>query len=147
MSRPMFMKNLQMLFPALETCPHQDTLNRLLSNIDIDKLESLHFEMVRKLIRQKKFVRYLIDNSYPIAIDGTQKLVRSELVSEQWLERKINKTENEQKQYYVYVLEANLALHNGIVIPLASEFLDYTQGDTDNNKQDCETKAFHRLAA
>ena len=25
--------------------------------------------------------------------------------------------------------------------------MDYTQGDTDNNKQDCETKAFHRLAA
>ena len=147
MSLPMFMENLQMLFPALDTYPHQDTLNRLLSDIDVGQLELLHFELVQKLIRRKKFVRYLIDNGYPIAIDGTQKLVRSELVSEQWLERKINKSEGEQKQYYVYVLEANLAFHNGMVLPLASEFLDYTQGDTNNDKQDCETRAFRRLAA
>ena len=147
MSRPMFMENLQLLFPALDSFPHQDTLNRLLSNIDVDKIEQLHIELVQRLIRQKKFVRYLLDNCYPIAIDGTQKLVRSELVSEQWLERKINKSEGEQKQYYVYVLEANLVFHNGMVIPLASEFLDYTQGDTNNEKQDCETRAFRRLAA
>ena len=95
MSRPMFMKNLQMLFPALETCPHQDTLNRLLSNIDIDKLESLHFEVVRKLIRQKKFVRYLIDNGYPIAIDGTCE-TRSFRTSERAMARAQNQQNRER---------------------------------------------------
>jgi hypothetical protein len=34
-----------------------------------------------------------------------------------------------------------------MLIPLMSEFLDYQQGDTERRKQDCETKAFHRLAA
>jgi hypothetical protein len=54
--------------------------------------------------------------------------------------------DGEKKQYYVYVLEADLAFHNGMTIPFMSEILDYGQGDTDKKKQDCETKAFHRLA-
>ncbi len=52
----------------------------------------------------------------------------------------------EKRQYYVYVLEANLVFHNGMVIPLLSEILSYTQGDNDKDKQDCETRAFKRLA-
>jgi hypothetical protein len=34
-----------------------------------------------------------------------------------------------------------------MVIPLMSEFLDYQPGEGEQSKQDCETKAFHRLAA
>ena len=50
-------------------------------------------------------------------------------------------------QYYVLVLEASLAFSSGMTIPLMSEFLSYTaQGDTDTKKQDCEQKAFKRLA-
>jgi hypothetical protein len=49
-------------------------------------------------------------------------------------------------QYYVYVMEANLAFANGITIPLMSEFLSYPEGDQQTNKQDCELKAFQRLA-
>jgi len=33
-----------------------------------------------------------------------------------------------------------------MVIPLLSEFPEYAKGDTDNNKQDCEQRAFHRLS-
>ena len=50
-------------------------------------------------------------------------------------------------QQYVYVLEANLVLHNGVTLPLLSEFLSHSEGDPDNQKQDCEQRAFHRLAA
>ncbi len=45
------------------------------------------------------------------------------------------------------MLEANLAFQNGMVIPLLSEILSYTEGDNKNNKQDCEQRAFKRLAA
>jgi len=45
------------------------------------------------------------------------------------------------------VLEASLCFRNGMVIPLMSEFLEYEAGDGEQRKQDCETKAFHRLAA
>jgi len=33
-----------------------------------------------------------------------------------------------------------------MTIPLMSEFLSYAEGDIENNKQDCESRAFHRLA-
>jgi hypothetical protein len=55
--------------------------------------------------------------------------------------------EVQRYQYYVYVLEASLCFQNGMVIPLMSEFLEYETGDGEQSKQDCETKAFHRLAA
>jgi hypothetical protein len=45
------------------------------------------------------------------------------------------------------VLEANLVFHNGVTLPLLSEFLSYAEGDPDDHKQDCELKAFYRLTA
>ncbi len=48
------------------------------------------------------------------------------------------KSDDSQMQYYVLVLEAGLAFSGGMTIPLMSEFLSYTQGDTDTKKQDCE---------
>jgi hypothetical protein len=147
MTRPMFWENLKVIFPELESLPHHDTLKRLLSKIEVNKIESIHVALIRKMIRNKKFLRYLIDNCYPIAIDGTQKFYRDWLWDEQCLERSVGKENDKQSQYYVYVLEANLAFRNGMCIPLMSEFLSYTEGDTGNNKQDCELKAFYRLAA
>jgi len=146
MTRPMFMENLSLLFPELEDLPHNDTLMRLLARIDVGEIESTLIELVRKLIRNKKFLRYLVDNRYPIAIDGTQKCVRDVLWAEQCLEREVGKGDDTHTQYYVYVLEASLAFASGMTIPLMSEFLSYTQGDTDTRRQDCERKAFKRLA-
>ena len=123
-------------------------------NDDVSEIEQAHIEMIRHLIRNKKFPRYLIAGCYPIAIDGTQKFKRSYLWDEECLERKVRSKKDEEnaeeqeekKQYSVYVLEANLAFQNGMVIPLLSEVLSYTQGDDKNNKQDCEQRAFKRLA-
>jgi hypothetical protein len=134
MSRPLFEKNLKAFFPELETLPHSDTLFRVLKTINIEQLEG-------------------------IQIDGSQKLARKDLFTEQLLQRKKRKkkSENDDKnneekseeedeyQYYVYVLEANLCFHNGMVIPLLSEFLEYQLGDQQNSKQDCELRAFRRL--
>jgi hypothetical protein len=147
MTRPMFWQNLKFLFPGLESMPHHDTLKRLLSDIDVNQIETLHLELIRQMIRKKKFKRYLIDNCYPIAIDGTGKFKRNWLWDQECLERNIKKEDGVQSQYHVYVLEANLAFQNGMTIPLMSEILSYTHGDTGNNKQDCETKAFYRLAS
>ena len=146
MTRPKFMESLKLLFPELEDLPHNDTLMRLLARIDVNEIESALIGLVRKLIRAKKFVRYLVDNRYPIAIDGSQKVVRNVLWSEECLEREVKKGDDSQMQYYVLVLEASLAFCGGMTIPLMSEFLSYTEGDTDTKKQDCEQKAFKRLS-
>ena len=152
-TRPVFENNLRILFPQLETLPHADTLFRLLCDIDVSLIEQAHVELVNRLIRGKKFKRYLINNCYPIAIDGSQKIAFSTLWDEHLLQRKSGGTvdpdsgEEQDYQYYVYVLEASLSFHNGMVIPLMSEFLTYQPGDGEQSKQDCEQKAFHRLAA
>ena len=73
-------------------------------------------------------------------------MVRNQIWDEKCQQRTVGKEGHQYKQYYVYVLEASLAFQNGMTIPLMSEFLDYTKGDTDRKKQDCEIKAFKRLA-
>lgn len=147
MSQPMFWENLRFFFPELETLPHHDTLKRLLSKIDVNQIENLQIDLVKSLIRKKKFRRYLINGCYPIAIDGTGKFKRDWLWEEECLERNVKKDGETKPQYHVYVLEANLAFYDGMTIPLMSEILSYTQGDPGNDKQDCELKAFYRLAA
>jgi hypothetical protein len=160
MTRPMFEQNLRALFPDLEELPHADTLARLLARIEVAEIERAHVDMIHRLIRNKKFRRYLIRGCYPIAIDGTQKLTRGALWAAECLERKVHSKKNPdagtkppkeqqpepRKEYYVYVLEANLAFQNGMVIPLLSEVLSAEQGDSERDKQDCEQRAFHRLA-
>ena len=153
MTRPVFEANLRRLFPDLEELPHQDTLARLLARIDVAEIEQAHLDLIRQLIRRKKFRRYLIAGCYPIAIDGTQKFTRAQCWDAACLERKVGSKKTPdpppaepEKQYYVYVLEANLAFQNGMVIPLLSEVLSDTQGPSPKDKQDCEQRAFQRLA-
>jgi hypothetical protein len=151
MTLPVFWENLRLMFPELESLPHQDTLNRLLSKIEVDRIEETLLELIERFIRQKKFHRYLVSNCYPVAIDGTQKLVRDCCWDAQCLEREVQHKEADgtvatRPQYYVYVLEASLAFANGLTIPLMSEFLCDEAGDRERNKQDCELKAFKRLA-
>ncbi|MFH1435117.1 MAG: transposase family protein [Pseudomonadota bacterium] len=149
MTNPIFKENLKLIFPGFEDMPHHDTLNRLLAKIDdVGDIEKALCSMVKSLIANKKFQRYLVGGKYMVAIDGTQKMVSMDRLSPEWLERHVGKDENEEgkTQYYVYVLEATLVFPNGISIPLMSEFLDYEKGDKDRSKQDCEQRAFHRLA-
>jgi len=149
MTRPQFKENLKLLFPDLEQLPHADTLFRLLRDLEkIEELEETYLELLKHLIRKKKFQRYLINGCYPISIDGSQKFCSDTLWDENPLQRTVGKTPKSpdgHQQYYVYVLEASLCFQNGMVIPFLSEFLEYGKGDSGCNKQDCELRAFKRL--
>ena len=147
LSRPAFLATLQAFFPELESLPHADTLNRLLARIEVQALEVAHVEVIRRLIRNQKFRRYRVEPCYPMAIDGTQKLVRvGQWWNEDGLERRRKTAEGEQVQQYVYGLEANLVFPNGLTLPLLSEFLSYSEADPDDHQQDGELKAFQRSA-
>jgi hypothetical protein len=137
-----FMENVKLCIPDLEEMPHHDTIQRFLAVMDINDLEKTHMELVREFITSKKFSRYLLGCSYPIAIDGSQKYAYNFLWAEECQRRKINGKD----QYYCSALEASLAFQGGLTIPLCTEFLDYMEGDVDSDKQDCELKAFRRLA-
>lgn len=142
MTTPTFLENMRLFFPDLNSLPHHDTVNRFLAGVDIKELDKVLVDLITHFIRSKKFVTYLIDNCYPVAIDGTQKFVYEFL----WAEECQQRQAGEKTQYYCSYLEATLVFHNGILLPLASEPLNYIEGDDSSDKQDCETKAFHRLA-
>ena len=82
-------------------------------------IEQAHIALVNHLIRNKKFTRHLINNCYPIGIDGTQKIAFSHLWDEHLLQRRIGPKvdpdgdEEQRYQYYLYVLEASLCFRNG----------------------------------
>src|SRR5260370_12051445 len=89
--------------------------------------------LVQQLLRQKKFSRYLIAHGYPIAIDGTQKLQRDWLWTEQCLERQVQSKQEDGKggrrpEYYVYVVEAQLNFCKRVNLPFCNEMPDYNAG-------------------
>lgn len=145
LSRPLFFETIRKIFPEFKTLPHADTVERLLERIDPGEIEKIHIAFIRKLIKNKKFRKLLIQGCYPISIDGTQKLVRDDWINEMCCERITRDGAGTKIQQYVYVLEANLTLPNGLTIPLLTEYLYYDADGFDSDKQDSELKAFKRL--
>lgn len=150
MTTPQLLKNLQAIFPEVEDMPHQDTLHRLLKKIDVGQIETIYLSLLNHLIRKKKFQNLLHKGRYLVAVDGTQKYVINECWDERYPKRKVRGKEGEHK-YYAYVLEAVLILSNGMVLPLMSVFLENSPElerieNDEEWKQDCELKAFYRLA-
>jgi hypothetical protein len=150
MTTPQLLENLKALFPELTEMPHQDTLYRLLAEIEVGRLETIYLDMLRSLIRKKKFKNLLRHKLYLVAVDGTQKYVMNQCWDKRYLRRKVTGKDGEY-QYYAYVLEAVLILSNGMVLPFFSEFLENSPEleiieNDEQWKQDCELKAFYRLA-
>ena len=144
LSRPQFRESIQAVLPELETLPHGDTLNRLLSTIDVEMIQEALAGLVRELIRKKVFTRFLRNKCYQIVVDGTRKNSRDYPWADEALRRKLNDTGD--KEYYIYIAEVNLVLSNGLQIPLTSEILHNDVYAPEASKQDCELKAFYRLA-
>ena len=144
MTMPAFVETMTALFPEIKGTPHADTLANILEKMDVDKLEDVTIGLLKDLIRKKKFKRYIQNGRYVIAIDGSGKYSRDWQFAKECLHRK----SGESEKYFVYVLEAALILGNGVTLPFMSEFLSNDEYDFQDSaqKQDCELKAFKRLA-
>jgi len=141
-------ENLKRIFPEIETIPHADTLARLLEGTNPHDIEAIHIGLIKELIKNKKFKNVLIHGCLPVTIDGTQKLYRDGLLQDgQWCERKVGKSKAEDVQQYIYVLEANITLKNGLTIPLMTEYLyrEHNELLQPTGKQDSETTALERM--
>lgn len=125
----------------LETLPHPDTPIYLLKKLPLVHFDRLRTQIARTLLRKRVLEQFrLLDIYYPIAVDGTGMLYFSKPHCPHCLTMELS---NGKTLYYHNVLEAKLICSNGLVISLATEFIENTDGDT---KQDCELKAFYRLA-
>ena len=90
LAKPQFHEKMVSLFSEFESISHGDTLGKLLQKINFTDIEAIHVAMIKKLIKKKKFNKFLLLGNLPISIDGVYKLSRDgELQSVEWLERKV----------------------------------------------------------
>jgi hypothetical protein len=131
----------QALF-GVEACPHGDTANVLFSRLLPDEVQAVVCGMVETLIRKKVLYPFrLLGRYFTVAIDGSGRLVFRERHCEHCLTRTINGV----TIYYHPVLEAKLVTPNGFAFSIMTEFIENPEQKP--TKQDCELKAFYRLAA
>ena len=129
--------------PEHEFLPHYVTINEFLSRMDTEELEKLRRLMVHALLRKRKFEdARLLGKYWMVIFDATGLLHFRE---RHCLKKVLNKgAENERAVYYHHVLKAKLVLGDGFAVSIGTEFIENENEDV--SKNDCETKAFKRLA-
>lgn len=146
-----FRKNYQRIFKR--RLPHMDTVNDFLRLLSADELEHFKADMISSLLEQKVLHRFkLLGKYFMIAIDASG--LNSYYQDNEEKDRVHKTSKNGKTTYHSYVLEAKLVTSSGLSISIASECLpDWViQAGIANdslrnfNKQDCESKAFGRIA-
>jgi hypothetical protein len=125
----------------VENMPHGDTLNYGFKKLDGNEVQEVICRMVERLIRKKVLYRWRLFDNFLIAVDGTGMLTFRERHCTYCLTKKLR---NGETLYYHPILEAKLITANGFAFSIMTEFIENT--DPQASKQDCELKAFYRLA-
>lgn len=140
--RPGFYQNLPALAGSGEdAAAHPGTLNYLLENMNPEPLRQLIAGLTRRLLRMRCLERFRVDGEWLVAVDATELRKYSKRHCDHCLTRLLS---NGRTQYFHAVLSARLILSNGMTLPLISVPIQNPGGEYD--KQDCELKAFLRLA-
>lgn len=125
----------------VERIPHGDTLNDVFKSVDLEQMQEVVSKPVRGLIRNKVLYPYrVLDKYYVVVIDGTGTVT----YSRRHCPHCLTQTQNGKTIYYHNVLEAKPVTSDGFVFSLMSQFIE-NPGEKPK-KQDCELKAFYRLA-
>ena len=131
----------------LNELPHYDTINNFLKKLEVNQLEKIRKYMINEMLKKRSFEHYRYKDKYwKVAIDSTGMFSFKEKHCEHCLKRKYKNKETgeiERVEYYHNVLEAKLVLGD-MVFSIATEFIENEHEDVE--KQDCELKAFSRLA-
>ena len=139
---PAFVPNLNALAGSrVECASHDDTLAYYLTKLPPESVEELPPSMVRRLIRMKALDRWRLCGAFLVAVDGTGHLFSRQRHCPHCLTRKGS---DGRLLYFHPVLEAKLVTASGLVFSIATEFIE--NADPHAKKQDCELKAFPRLA-
>jgi hypothetical protein len=137
-----FQKNYKRLFGF--AMPHGDSVQNVMALLQVSQIEHLKQKMVRILLQRKTFhnSRYR-GHWFRIAVDASGVGDYDHQRDEQCLHRT---SKNGKTTYFHSVLEARLITPNGFSISIATEWIENPEGG-EYDKQDCERKAFTRLAA
>jgi hypothetical protein len=137
-----FSKNVTKVFGC--RIPDTDTSNMLMKHLSTDCLEKIKQSIVQKLLRDKTFSRWRTQrNRYCIAVDATG---IHTFKTEPYSNCCYKESKNGIRTYSSSVMEAKLLCSNGFSISILTEWIINDPDNIRNNKQDCEQKAFIRLA-
>jgi hypothetical protein len=128
---------------GVEDIPHGDTLNYSYRQLKVEEVQEVVCRLMEGVMEREELRKRRLFGIYDlIAMDGTGVLTYHERHCANCLTRKLS---NGQILYYHPVLEAKLVTANGYALSLMTEFIE--NNDPQATKQDCELKAFYRLAA
>jgi hypothetical protein len=127
--------------------PHGDTIRDLFAQLDVAEVEEALLRFVEILIDRKVLYPWrLLDTYYVVALDATGTVC----FSQRHCPHCLTKTTNGKTVYYHHVLQASIVTPAGLVFPLMAQFIENPEPpdgvSAEQYKQDCETKAFYRLA-
>jgi hypothetical protein len=135
-----FKKNYHRLFKC--RLPHLDTVDKVMRALPEEMLEELKHKLVQILLQKKVLHNQRLFNKYfIIAVDGTGVFTFDEDTTGQCTHKT---SKNGKTNYFHNVLEAKLVTASGFSISIMTEWIENPEGEY--NKQDCELKAFARLA-
>src|SRR5262249_16954713 len=127
--------------------PVAKTLDHFIGHVGSPAFAQLLRQHTRRLIRMKSLDDFRFQGQCVVAIDGTGYLSFSHCHCPQCLTQKHS---SGVISYLHPVLEAKLVSSTGLALSLATEFIENPPGRTPSDyqeqKQDCELKAFDRLA-
>lgn len=135
-------------YEKLEELPHYDTINNFMKTLEIEEVEKIRDYMIKELFKKRCLEKYrLLDKYWLVAVDGTGINTFHERHCEHCLKKEYKNKDTgeiEKTVYFHSVLEAKLILGD-MVFSIGTEFIENESEVYD--KQDCEIKAFKRLAA
>lgn len=135
-----FSENYQKVFTM--RLPHMDTVDVVMRRLAPEELEALKRSLVRTLLARRTLHKFrLFGQWFVVAVDATGVVSFSERHCEHCL---TNTSKTGKVTYFHNVLEAKLICANGFSLSLETEWIENPEGDF--TKQDCERKAFKRLA-
>lgn len=126
----------------IEDIPHGDTLAHLWKQLDVAHLSGLKLAMIRTLIRRKLLNSFRFKGRFLLAVDGVEIFRFKNRHCPHCLFGKVGKSD--QEQFYHRVLEIKLVSACGLSLSVVSEMIE--NSSPHEKKQDCELKAFYRLA-
>lgn len=134
-------------YESLEEIPHHDTINNFLTRLEPSQIEKIRDYMIKELFKKRSLEGHrLLDKYWKIAIDATGLYSFTEKHCEHCLKKEHKDKETGKvikTTYHHSVLEAKLIIGD-MVFSIDTEFIE--NEDENVKKQDCETKAFKRLA-
>jgi hypothetical protein len=132
-----------------KSLPVHKTLAHFLGHVGSTAIAGLRTDCMRRLIRMKALDDYRLHGALVVALDGTGYLTFSKRHCPACLSRK----HDDSTVYFHPVLEAKVVTTSGLALSIGSEFIRNTDvcavkqgGDYESHKQDCELKAFVRMA-